>query len=126
MHKLKSIFQMKQVAVLALLAFMLISTSCTVRNFIQDQLNLPQTSVTNLSKFTILNQANCLNLNENMSVSQNNESSIEITQSAVLFLVSFFTAIPLIEKPFDFISTDKWKIKSVPFYLLYQNLKLLD
>jgi hypothetical protein len=117
---------MKQVAVFTLLAFMLISASCTVRNFVQTQLNLPNTSVTNLSKFTTLNQANCLNINEDISISQSNDNPIEITQASVLFLVSFFADFQLVEKHFDFLSIEKWKIKTVPFYLLYQNLKLLD
>lgn len=126
MNKLKSIFQMKQVVILALLAFMLISSSCTVRNFIQDQLKLPQSSVTNFSKFTILHQANCLNIKEGITLTTNNDSSIEIKQAALFFLTSFFLESNPVEKSFDLIFIDQIKIKSIPFYLLYQNLKLLD
>ena len=105
---------------------MLISTSCTVRNYLQNHFNLPKTSVTNLSKFTVHHQANCLDFKEQVATSQDKASSTEITQSAVVFLASVFLDFNPLEKSMDYTSVYNWSIKSVPFYLLYQNLKLLD
>ncbi len=126
MEKSKSTFEMKQASLLVMLSIMLISSSCTVRNFLQDQFNLQQTSVTNPSKYTILHQTNCLNFDEQATASLDQNSSVEITQSAFLFLASFFLEFNSIDQPTDFSSNDNWKFKSIPFYLLYQNLKLLS
>lgn len=109
-----------------MLSLMLISTSCTVRNYLQNHFNLPETSVTNLSKFTVQLQVNCLNLKEQVVKSSDHTSSEETTSSAVALLTFLFSDSNPVEKLIDYSSVSNWSIKSVPFYLLYQNLKLLD
>ena len=124
--KLNSTFKSKQTFILVMLSLMLISTSCTVRNYLQNQFNLTETGVTNLSKFTVQHQANCLNLKEQVVKSSDHTSSVEITKSDVALLTSLFLDSSPVEKSTDYSSVYSWSIKSIPFYLLYQNLKLLD
>ncbi len=123
---MNSTFKTKQTFILVMLSLMLISTSCTVRNYLQNHFNLPETSVTNLSKFTVQLQVNCLNLKEQVVKSSDHTSSEETTSSAVALLTFLFSDSNPVEKLIDYSSVSNWSIKSVPFYLLYQNLKLLD
>lgn len=126
MKQLISTFKTKQTLLLVMLSFLLISTSCTVRNYLQDQFKIPQTSVTNLSKYTIQHQENCVNFKEQITSSLDAGNSIELSQATFFFLSSFSLESNSQENRADFRSAEKWNIKSIPFYLLYQSLKLLD
>jgi len=106
--------------ILPVLALLLLFSSCKVRNFIQGELNLPLTEVSNKNKTTIDN-CNDIELDTGKIIKYEtplNFLPLAIKESESIFYDSIFF-INYIQAVYF----RKHSSSSVPLYILYQNFK---
>ena len=115
---IRSIFPVLGLTLLLLLA------PCRVRNFIQEELGLTQTEVSN-KNITTVNRSACSTVNTTETVFSNIKS---LTQSSPLLTknkVDFsFNAIDFKTNLASSYNTRNSSVSVVPLYILYQNLKV--
>ena len=115
---IRSIFPVLGLTLLLLLA------PCRVRNFIQEELGLTQTEVSNKNIATV-NHSACSTVNTTETVFSNIKS---LTQSSPLLTknkVDFaFNAIDFKTNLASSYNTRNSSVSVVPLYILYQNLKV--
>lgn len=115
---IRSIFPVLGLTLLLLLA------PCRVRNFIQEELGLTQTEVSN-KNITTVNRSACSTVNTTETVFSNFKS---LTQSSPLLTknkVDFaFNAIDFKTNLASSYNTRNSSVSVVPLYILYQNLKV--
>ncbi|OYX28201.1 MAG: hypothetical protein B7Z06_02250 [Flavobacteriales bacterium 32-35-8] len=105
------------------LAVLLLLSPCKVRNYIQAELGLPQTQVSNKSQ-SIISQSNC----QTFEVSDAVQTIAKPTLQQSYFLISdtyrlVFTP-DLFKQSIHPITSRNHKVSLVPLYILYQNLKV--
>lgn len=104
------------------LTILLLVSPCKVRNYIEAELDVPQTEVYNKSKST-LNNSNC----STSELSQINQT-ISQPQSQQTFFLSpasshFVFEITDVDAPAFPISRKDFSNATVPLYILYRNIK---
>ena len=106
------------------LTLLLLLAPCRVRNFIQEELGLTQTEVSNKNIATV-NHSACSTVNTTETVFSNIKS---LTQSSPLLTknkVDFsFNAIDFKTNLASSYNTRNSSVSVVPLYILYQNLKV--
>lgn len=107
--------------ILGLVVLLLISP-CNIRNFIQSELGLEQTEVTNKSKATLKNHQ-CDHPQIEYKAFNKEEKQPEQLQSLNQSLKLFFKRLYLPTKFITYYSSVFSRVNSVPLYILYQNLK---
>ncbi|UMB53299.1 hypothetical protein MKD41_13275 [Lutibacter sp. A64] len=104
------------------LALLLLLLPCKVRNFIQAELGVQQTKVTNKGKTTI-NNTNCNNL-EISTKNKVSHNSNTLQTTAVLTTTDFTLKLHLFyTKKIQLLKASTNSITTVPLYILYQNFK---
>ncbi|MCH4553398.1 hypothetical protein [Aestuariibaculum lutulentum] len=103
------------------LALLLMLSPCKVRNFIQEELGIPQTEISNKNKTTF------------SQTCSDSDTSIELTvkekQTKQRLFAEFkpFEAVLIItdfhEEPSSLTQTLFHRVSHIPFYILYQNFK---
>ncbi|WP_339885144.1 hypothetical protein [Polaribacter vadi] len=105
------------------LVLLLLLSPCKVRNFIQAELGLSKTEVLNKSQLPIT-QSNC----QTFEVSQTVQTISEITFQPSNFLIPeasrFHITKYLLKHSFNLNTSKSQRATDVPFYILYQNLKI--
>ena len=105
------------------LVLLLLLSPCKVRNFIQAELRLSKTEVLNKSQLTIT-QSNC----QTFEVSQTVQTISEITFQPSNILIPeasrFHITKYLLKHSFNLNTSKSQRATDVPFYILYQNLKI--
>lgn len=105
------------------LAVLLLLSPCKVRNFIQEELGVPQTEVSNKSQSTI-SQTNCTLFQTSETI----QNVSKLTFKQVGFHVSeyptFKGVINEVKHAFIADTLKKQRVSNVPLYILYQNLKV--
>jgi len=105
------------------LALLLLLSPCKVRNVIQTELGIPQTKVTNKSQSTV-SQSNCQTFEYSKMVESISKPTFQ--QSNFLIPKAFrlsFTPY-LLKHSFNINTSKSQPVSDVPFYILYQNLKV--
>ena len=105
------------------LVLLLLLSPCKVRNFIQAELGVPQTKVSTKSQSTI-SQSNCKTFERSETIKTN--SKISVQQALFLDFEAYrFDFITYLVKPsFNLNTSQSQQATDVPFYILYQNLKI--
>lgn len=105
------------------LVLLLLLSPCKVRNFIQAELGLSQTNVLNKSQTTI-SSFNCLTFE--LSEKTQSVSKLTFQQSDIPVTEVFSVLLPadLSKHSFDLNTSKSQQAVDVPFYILYQNLKI--
>ncbi|CAM3866927.1 MULTISPECIES: hypothetical protein [Flavobacterium] len=105
------------------LVLLLLLSPCKVRNFIQAELGIPQTNVLNKSQSTI-SQSNC----QTFEFSETIQTITKPTFQQSDFLISeashFDFTSYLLRNSFNLNTSRNLLVFDVPFYILYQNLKV--
>jgi hypothetical protein len=103
------------------LALLLLLSPCKVRNFIQVEVGIPQTKVSNKSQTTIT-QSNC----ETFIVFSSNQTNTKPAYKQPLFLISddYFSGFNSVLTQYLHTSNPSRNlpVSDVPLYLLFQNL----
>lgn len=105
------------------LALLLLISPCKVRNFIQAELGVPQTSVLNQSKTTI-SSVSCaaFELAETDLSSTTSETKVPGKFTCVVFFAFHFTAQSKVKKNHRISKAEL--IATLPLYILYQNFQV--
>lgn len=104
------------------LAILLLLSPCKVRNFIQTELGIPQTEVTNKSQ-TTLKTSTCNDY-------QIGTLTVVKAKSSTQFLPSFpeanveYRSDGVVNKCIHYSKERSLSVSPIPFYILYQNLKV--
>lgn len=106
------------------LVLLLLLSPCRVRNFLQSELGIPQTEVSN-KNITTVNSTNCTTL-------ENSETVFSIAKTVTHNLLSLainnvdfaFDVIHFTTKSASFYFTRNSSVSVVPLYILYQNFKV--
>jgi len=105
------------------LAVLLLLSPCKVRNFIQEELGVPQTEVSNKSQSTI-SQINCTLFQTSETI----QNVSKLTFKHVGFQISEYPtlngAINVVKHVFTAKTLRKHRVSTIPLYILYQNLKV--
>lgn len=108
------------------LAILLLLSPCKIRNFIQSELGIPQTNVSNKSKSTI-SKSECLTIDQSDFVNNLTKPKTLVKYfiypnvDEVCFL---FDKEPEAKNPYH---PQIWhQIDTVPYYILYQNFKVFS
>ena len=105
------------------LVLLLLLSPCKVRNFIQAELEIPQTTVLNKSQTTI-SQTNC----QTLEVSENIQSVSKPSFNQPAFLIPeaspFHFTTYLFKHSFNLKASRNHEVSNVPLYILYRNLKV--
>lgn len=106
------------------LALMLLLSPCKVRNFVQAELNLPQTEASNKSKTTI-STSNCSSFN--VALNSVSESKLEFKKLPTKAAKSFELAYSTYDSVKSSVYSNKERAQAVspiPLYILHQNFKV--
>ncbi|MDO6761183.1 hypothetical protein Q4566_13310 [Tamlana sp. 2_MG-2023] len=105
------------------LVLLLLLSPCKVRNFIQNELGIPQTKVLNKSQSSI-SESNC----ETFEFSETIQTVTNPTFQQPGFLISeasqFDFTTYLLGNTFNLNTSKNQQVSDVPLYILYQNLKV--
>lgn len=105
------------------LALLLLISPCKVRNFIQAELGIPQTQVTNKSKATI-GSASCSALESAPSTTLSKVGyMLQLVPIRVPKLPCFSTAI-MVGQSVPSLKERRHLVAAIPLYILYQNFKI--
>lgn len=125
MRKLNKITQKSTLFPIIGLIFLLLFSPCKVRNFVQAELNVPQTEVSNKSQ-TTHNQLSCYDSEITDASLIQVASSTKI--SAVFLTRAFNFSLYFVESFARKITTDYQKKRfitsSIPLYILFKNFKV--
>lgn len=106
------------------LILLLVLSPCKVRNYIEYQLNIPQSETLNKSQ-TTLNNSNCVGIE---NIGEAIISSKTISQNKVVLAVQNFneslTSITFSNKKFQFQKARNLSVSFAPLYILYRNFKV--
>ncbi len=103
--------------------FLLLLSPCKVRNYIQSELGIPQTEVTNKSQLTI-SASDCNNIEvSDAAITFSKPSTHHI--SVLLFNDSTFAVkiVGTLTKSINHFNANSLSVTSIPLYILYQNFK---
>lgn len=103
--------------------FLLLLSPCKVRNYIQSELGIPQTEVTNKSQLTI-SASDCKNIEVADATLAFSKRSTQHF-SVLIFNDSIFDLriVNALKKSINFYTADRHSVSSIPLYILYQNFK---
>ncbi len=106
-----------------LVALLLVSP-CKVRNFIETELNLPQTEVSNKSKVT-LSTSNCSSFNVAfISASKKKVELKDVPSNAIISTDVAFNTYKLDKASVYSYKEREQAISAIPLYILHQNFKV--
>ncbi len=109
--------------VLGLILLLLLSP-CKVRNYIQAELGIPQTEVSNKSKTTI-NETNCNTFEAFQNDFSSSKKPIQhLPYLAVNNLIFSLITNGFNKKSFYYLKRRNHSVSPIPLYILYQNLKV--
>lgn len=104
-------------------ALLLLISPCTIRNFVQTELGIPSTEVTNISKTTLTNttcnavqKTDLASVGTNLTVS----STFLLTENTIACV---FIAFELTNQLAGFYTKGKQSLSLVPLYILHKNFK---
>jgi len=104
------------------LVLVLLLSPCKVRNFVQEQLGVPQTEVTNKSKST-LNNSDCSDIElVTNNLAKEKSASQHMTVIAVAFDLAFGLSV-FSNNNVQAQGERAYSASAIPFYILYQNFK---
>lgn len=104
------------------LLLLLALSPCKVRNFIELQLGIPQTSVLNKSQTTITN-SNCAELETstfNTNPAKKHTKTLATITAGFQFVIRF---IPTKKTDTNYQETSLHNVVNIPLYILYQQFK---
>ena len=104
------------------LVLLLLLSPCKVRNFIQAEVGVPQTNVSNKSQATISTSCVAFDVAE-----INHSSSTSVTKALDFFIIepTFILHFQVQSKTNNTLRISKSKlIPSIPLYILYQNIQV--
>ena len=105
------------------LVFLLLLAPCKVRNYIQAELGLPTTEVSNKSQANF-NNSNCKTLEDTKVTISFSKSSNQILSLLVINTISFpFKVIDYNRKSTTYYTKETTAISFVPLYILFKNFK---
>lgn len=105
------------------LALLLLLSPCKVKNYIQSELGVPQTSSLNKSQ-TAISDSDCqlIDISESANITENLTVSPPFFLSQGTFHVNH--TFNLLSKSTEFRIPENGPISLVPLYILFQNLKV--
>tara|TARA_Y100000815_G_scaffold247238_1_gene247529 strand:+ start:1129 stop:1506 length:378 start_codon:yes stop_codon:yes gene_type:complete len=105
------------------LVLLLLLSPCKVRNFIQAELEIPQTKVLNKSQSTV-SQSNCQTFEFSETIQTITKPNFQQSD----FLIAEYSHIDyttfLLRYSFNLNTSRNQQVSDVPLYILYQNLKV--
>lgn len=105
------------------LILLLLLSPCKVRNFIQAELDLPQTEVSNKSQ-TTLSQASCESFETSTTEHSSTQSSIQLLDVHRVVTAQVNVALVTEKQGADLTPASSPRSPDTPYYILYQNLLL--
>jgi len=105
------------------LVLLLLFSPCKVRNFIQAELEIPQTQVLNKSQSTT-SLSNCQTYKISGESQAILKSSLQSSDLLISGTENGVFALCLCRHSFVFPASRKYLFSDVPLYILYQNLKI--
>lgn len=105
------------------LAVLLLLSPCKIRNFIQEQLGVPQTEVLNKSQSTI-SQSNCVTFQTSKTIQTLSKPTFKQASLQISEYHTFECTTNLVKHSFISDTLRKQRVSNVPLYILYQNLKV--
>jgi hypothetical protein len=105
------------------LVLLLLISPCKVRNFIQAESEIPQTTVLNKSQSTI-SQSNCQTFQVSETLKNISKPTFKQSEFLILEASRFDFTIYLLKHSFDLYTPRNQQATGVPQYILYQNLKV--
>lgn len=116
--------QFKSIALLLSFVFIFVISSCTVRNFVQQQMGIPVTKVHNFAK-SGLNSASACFVSDYTKQLQLKTAQVDLIVAFIVVAFVLVIAFPA-RKLFFYHNPGKHFWKPIPFYLLYGKMKLLS
>ena len=105
------------------LVLLLLLSPCKVRNFIQAELGIPQTKVLNKS-LSGISQSNCQSFEISKTVQPISETAFQQPAFLIPETSRFDFTIYLFKHSFNLSTSQSKQVTDVPFYILYQSLKV--
>ena len=105
------------------LVLLLLLSPCKVRNFIQAELAIPQTKLLNKSQSTI-SQSNCQTFELSETIQTITKSNFQQSDFLISETSHFDFTSYLLRNSFNLNTLRNQQASDVPFYILYQNLKI--
>ena len=105
------------------LAVLLLVSPCKVRNFIQAEIGIPKTEVSNKSQTTV-SQSNCQDIELSQVVQSTSKPTIKLHKLSTLDFYSFLFSDSSLKHSYKTYTTKTQPESEVPLYILYQNLKV--
>ena len=105
------------------IVLLLLISPCKVRNFVQAEIDVPQTEVSNKSKSS-LSKSNCQSLEITKAVQTISKPTFEQPDHLLSSFIDFDYAIDLLNESFKLNASAERLNADIPLYILYKNLKL--
>ena len=105
------------------IVLLLLISPCKVRNFVQAEINVPQTEVSNKSKSSV-SESNCQSLEISKKIQTISKPDFEKPEHSLSSIISFEFPIEFLKDSFKLTTSRERLNAEIPLYILYQNLKL--
>jgi len=105
------------------LVVLLLVSPCKVRNFLQVEIGIPKTEVSNKSQTTV-SQSNCQDVNLPQIVQSTSKPTLKLLNLSTLDFYNFIFSDSSLKHIFKAYTTKTQQESEVPLYILYQNLKV--
>lgn len=105
------------------LVLLILFSPCKVRNYIQAELGIPQTKVTNKSQSTI-SQSNCQTFEVAATIQKTSKPTLRQSGFLTAETYRLETTVKSLHQSYSPCSSESNSTSVVPLYILYQNLKI--
>ena len=105
------------------IVLLLLISPCKVRNFVQAEIDVPQTEVSNKSKSSV-SVSKCQSLEISKKAQTISKPAFEQPDHILSSFVDFDYAIDQLNESFNLNASAEQLNAEIPLYILYQNLKL--